>query len=663
MAEPESSKSKGMGIALRWLVTSALALVAMWTISRIVLVTLASTRWSTAELPTLLATGLRVDLIGVGVLLSVPVLLWPLLVHPRSAGLWWRSSRAWLGIIAITALVLELISPAYMIEYEARPNHLAVEYLRDWDSVLPMLWTGFRVPLLLGSGVLVAGAFALGRWLRRPVPSAIGGMALLLVWPLLLTGTVYLIRSSVDHRPANPAMFARWNDQLLNQLALNSSYSFGYAVYAQRHERSAQDVYGDIGDRALRAALQEDPRFITAPADEPTRHRILPTAPRTKPLNLIVVVEESLGADFSGRLGGQGLTPQLDRWGDRGIWFDQLYATGTRSARGLEAIVAGFPPSPAPAVLKREGAQEGFATLASVLDAYQYQSRFIYGGGAHFDNMRGFFLGNGFDAVIERRDYPAPVHVGSWGVSDEDLFDRALAETDTASARGERYFHLVFSSSHHEPFDIPAGRLPPELDAPGTQVGAVRYADYALGRFLDAAAQRPWIDDTVILVVADHDVRVYGDDIIPLRRFQIPGLITGAGIAARRVQSLASQIDLAPTLLSLMGIEAEVPFPGRDLTASLPEFGVSNGPQPRALMQFDDRFAWLTAGELRVLLPQGRAERWQVSGRQLLPSTPMNDTERDALRVQAVLGDWLYRNRAYGAPMGRDSPIHVAAGR
>jgi phosphoglycerol transferase MdoB-like AlkP superfamily enzyme len=630
---------------------SALALLLLWSLSRAVLLQLSAARWSAAMLPELLVTGLRVDLIGIGVALAVPILLWPLLGSNRTATLWWRLSRAWIGTVAVLALVLEIATPEFLAQYESRPNHLAVEYLRDWDSVLPMLWVGFKPVLLGGVGALIAGVLLLLRWIGSRIPRASAGIAALwlLAWPLLVAGDVLLIRNSLDHRPANPALFTRWSDHLLNQVALNSAYSFGYAVYAQRHERSAAEVYGALSDAELVGALKRDPRFAASPPQRPTWHPQVPTRTRAEPLNLIVVVEESLGADFSARLGGKGLTPELDRWSARGIWFERLYATGTRSARGLEAIVAGFPPSPAPAVLKRERAQEGFATLAAVLRQAGYRNRFVYGGGAHFDNMRGFFLGNGFDIVIERRDYIEPRHLSSWGVSDEDLFDRALAETDGAHARGERFFNLVFTSSHHEPFDIPPGRLPPQFDAPGTPAAAVRYADFALGRFLDAAQSRPWFGKTLVLVVADHDVRVYGQDVIPVRRFQVPGLIVGADIEPRVVRSLASHIDLAPTLLSLMGVAAQTPFPGRDLSASLPEFGIAQGPEPRAILQFDDRYAWMTADELRVLFPGGLAQRWRIdaAGALQAPALPMGADAVRELRAQAVLGDWLYRQGAY----------------
>jgi phosphoglycerol transferase MdoB-like AlkP superfamily enzyme len=647
--------------ALRLLMLTAGGALLALTVARLLLLAWFSDRWQLVQLGELLTLGLRVDLIVVGAMLAVPVLLWPLLTGMHSATLWWWASRAWIGGLLLAIVLLEVSTPSFLKQYEARPNHLAVEYLRDWDSILPMLWNGFRTPLLASGLALLVGAGLLPRWLRhRPAQLRLPPVALLL-WPLLLAAAVLMIRGSFDHRPANPALFARWPDQMLNQLALNSAYSFGYAVYAQRHERSAAEVYGNLDDTALRDILREDRRFAAGAAERPTWHRQVPQHARARPLNLIVVVEESLGADFSARLDGRGLTPELDRWSTRGIWFEQLYATGTRSARGLEAIVAGFPPSPAPAVLKRERAQDGLATLASVLADLGYRSRFIYGGAAHFDNMRGFFLGNGFDAVIERRDFAQPRHVGSWGVSDEDLFERALLETDAAVARGERFFHLVFSSSHHEPFDFPAGRMPPDSGVPGTADGAVRYADFALGGFLDAAAQRKWFADTLVLVVADHDVRVYGDAVIPLRRFQIPGLIVGADIVPTVVRSLASQIDLAPTLLSLMGVEAEVPFPGRDLAASLPEFGIADGPQPRALMQFDDRFAWLTAGELRVLHPGGRAERWlRDAGGDLVSAQALSEVQQRNLLAQALLGDWLYRHRAYATATPSRGSHHLA---
>ncbi|WP_052378606.1 LTA synthase family protein [Polycyclovorans algicola] len=636
---------------LRDLALISLGLLLFWTLTRGLLLGLYADRVAaTGAWGSILWTGLRVDLISLGWMLSLPILLLPLAALGRPGGqVWTRLTRAWWVAAGLTLLTLELATPSFLAEYQARPNHLALEYLKDLREILPMLWNGFRLPLLLGVALWAGGTLAGLRWVLAPVASGLGlRWRLLLIWPLLLVATVLMIRGSLDHRPANPALFARWNDGLINELALNSGYRFGYAVYAQKHERSAEAIYGGRSEIAVRDFLAMDVRFAEAPAAAPTRHRQVATTPRATPLNLIIVVLESQGADFSGRLSGQGFTPQLDRWASRGWWFERLYATGTRSARGLEAIVAGFPPSPAPAVLKREGAQSGFTTLASVLATQGYDNQFIYGGGSHFDNMRGFFQGNGFDSVIDRDDYVNPHHTGSWGVSDEDLFDRALAETAALHDRDQAFFKLVFTSSNHTPFDFPPDRLPPDAAVTGTVEGAVRYADFALGRFLDTAATQPWFANTLIMVVADHDVRMYGDDVIPLRRFQIPGLLVGADIAPQTITSLASQIDLAPTLLSVMGVSATVPFPGRDLSSTLPEFGIAGGPVPRAILQFDNRHGWLEDDTLDVLHPGGHAERWAVQGNTLSgPSTPP-EAATATLKGSAQLGDWLYRAAAYG---------------
>ncbi len=634
------------------LLQASVAALLVWAVGRLVLAAQFPSRVA-GEFADVLGIGLRVDFITLGWMLSVPVLLLPLAAWPRTQALWTRFTRLWLAGFILTALILELSSPSFVGEYELRPNHLALDYLGNLHEVSGMLWGAFRGSLMVGLGALAIGLYLMMRWVRSSVVPAPRRLGLLVLWPLAIALTTLLIRGTLDHRPANPALFARWSDSLVNQIALNSTYSIGYAAYALRHERDVGEIYGKLPEAELRAWLRQDPRYVNAPAATPTLHRLQPTRPRAQPLNLVLVVEESLGADFSGRLGGRGLTPNLDRWADAGIWFESLYATGTRSARGLEAIVSGFPPSPAQPVLKRERAQTNFTTLASVLRDAGYRTGFTYGGGSHFDNMRGFFLGNGFDTVFDEHDYVDPKFRGSWGVSDEDLFDQTLKQVGAMHADGKPFFQLVFTSSNHTPFEFPLGRLAAEHDEPGTLEGAVRYADHAVGAFLDAARKEPWFESTVVMVVADHDIRVYGDDVVPLPRFRIPGLIVGADIPAMTIKSLASQIDLAPTLLSLMGVEADVPFPGYDLSAMLPEFGVTDGYRPRALMQFDNRFAWLEGDSLSVLYPGGRAETWRVNpaDRSLLAAAPSASAVRSNMLGKVSLPGWLYDNGGYRVPI------------
>ena len=291
------------------------------------------------------------------------------------------------------------------------------------------------------------------------------------------------------------------------------------------------------------------------------------------------------------------LTPEIDKLAKQGWLFQRIYATGTRSVRGIEAVVSGYVPTPARSVVKLPKSQQNFFTIARLLKARGYDTSFIYGGEAHFDNMATFFIGNGFDHIIDQRDYVAPVFTSSWGVSDEDLFNKAHATFAQIQQQGKPFFSLVFSSSNHDPFEYPAGRIKPYEQPANTVHNAIKYADYAVGRFFAMARKSNYWKDTMFLIISDHDDRVGGSDLVPIANFRITGLILGDGIKPKKDRRIVSQIDMAPTLLSLMGIEAEHPMIGFDLT-TLPDDFIG-----RAIMQFDQNQALMQGDDVVVLQP------------------------------------------------------------
>ena len=259
-------------------------------------------------------------------------------------------------------------------------------------------------------------------------------------------------------------------------------------------------------------------------------------------------------------------------------------------------MIAGFPPTSAPSTVKLARSQQDFFTLAQFLKRQGYASTFYYGGESHFDNMRSWFMGNGFDAVVDEKDFPNNVFKGTWGVSDEAVLD--LAHENFNKENAKPFFGLVFTSSNHAPFEFPDGVI--ELhDAPkGTVNNAVKYADHALGRFFEKAKKSKYWNNTIFLVVADHNSRVYGNSLIPIKRFHIPGLILGGRIQPQVVSAQTSQIDLAPTLISLMGLTGEHPMIGRDMLNPTHAGGVG-----RAIMQFDKVQAYMEGKDVVVLRP------------------------------------------------------------
>lgn len=611
----------------------------------------------TDSLWSMLLQGFRSDLITLGLFAAPVVLLLPLFLAVKRLAWWSRLTSAWLSFSLIAILLLEFATPQFLYEYDSRPNRLFIEYLVYPREVFAMLWTGYR-----GSLALVAVGLAASGWMivrhfnkYRAGSEPWRARAVMMVWPIVVIVLFVMIRSSFQHRPANLASFAFCDDAMVNSLVTNSAYSVLSAAYGLKNEGQSE-IYGDMPEaemiRRVRSGMGAGPESFTS-EQFPTLHKQTASVRRQRPLNLAIVLEESLGAGFVERLGGIPVTPNLSGLADQGIWFDQLYATGTRSVRGIEAVVAGFPPTPALSVVKLNKSQRDFTTLASVLRRAGYRSEFVYGGESHFDNMRGFFLGNGFHDVVDRQDIVAPKFVGSWGASDEDLFDKAHERLRALHGAAQPFFLLIFSSSNHTPFEFPDGRIELHEQPKQTVNNAVKYADHALGEFLKQARASEYWADTLVLVVADHDTRVYGDELVPVSKFHIPGVILGADTQPRRIDSTVSQIDLAPTLLSLMGVDSEHPFPGRDLTRTLPEFGNQQPlPAPRAMMQFDQNFAWLQGNKVTVLLPEGDVRYFTYDRRaKSLDPAPTQDPEmaRNAL-ANVLMPSWLYRDQLYRLP-------------
>ena len=617
-------------------------------LSRLALVIWQWERVSATNIPvSIFVQGVRADLILLGYFLVLPLLLAPLLAYRRFARPWTIVTVSWTAAALVLVVFMELSSPQFIAQYDVRPNRLFVEYLSYPKEVFATLWNGFRFALLAGVGLTLVLSAAVFLMLKRASADVKMWPArkMLLAWPLVCLVLVMQIRSTTGHRPANPALFALTGDAMVNSLIINSSWSVMDAINSMRKEAVSSEIYGElpreqiIGEVRNASWLRD---FEFGNEELPTLHVQAAAIQRPKPLNLVIVLEESLGATFVESLGGLPVTPELEKLKGEGWWFEQLYATGTRSVRGIEAVVAGFAPTPARSVVKLSLAQQNFYTLAAGLGQKGYQTEFVYGGEAHFDNMRSFFTGNGFQRVVDIREM-RPAFTGSWGASDEDLFDKSLERLATLHASGKPFFSLIFTSSNHEPFEFPDGKITLHDASKQTVNNAVKYADFALGKFIRAAKQEAYWKDTVFLIVADHDNRVYGNSLVPIKKFHIPGLILGADIEPKRIKTIASQIDLGPTLLSLLGVSSEHPMIGRDLVRD------STAPG-RALIQFNNYFAWLEDASATILRPGqppllGKYDT--TSGVLNLSTAEPDEAQVKKAKAHVMMPSLLYRDQRY----------------
>lgn len=595
----------------------------------------------------ILGQGVRVDIATLCWLFILPALLSSFMPLKGKVGECWKwVLRLWMVAGLWILVYMELATAPFIQEYDLRPNRLFVEYLIYPKEVMSMLCTGYKLELFIGA-IGTALTLVLGwKWSKKLTDSA---QQINWKWRPLLAIFVVLLcvagaRSSLGHRPLNPAMVAFSNDPLLNDLALNSSYSLLFAVNNMKSEKSAEQFYGKMDNqkmldlvRASSTKVDFDPTLLPTMNSNPATYQ-------GKRKNLVILLQESLGAQFVGSLGGLPLTPNLDELMQEGWQFTQMYATGTRSVRGIEAVTTGFPPSPSRAVVKLSKSQTGFFTIADLLKEQGYHTQFIYGGEANFDNMKTFFFGNGFDQIVEEKNYTNPGFVGSWGVSDEDLYNKADEEFERLSKGDKPFFSLVFTSSNHSPYEYPEGKIEQYDPEHMTRNNAVKYSDYALGTFFDKAKKSSYWDDTIFIVIADHDARVFGANLVPVKHFHIPALIIGKDIQPRKDDRIANNIDMPPTLLSLIGVDAKTPMIGRDLTKPLAR------EDERAMMQYDKNFGYLTRDNLVVLSPGEKVSTMEYDFEsQMMKPLEVDESVIDRAKANALFASKAYQNNWYSS--------------
>jgi phosphoglycerol transferase MdoB-like AlkP superfamily enzyme len=529
---------------------------------------------------------------------------------------------------------------------------LFIEYLEYPQEVFGMLLSGHKLTLLM-SLFFTVGAFYLAlKCLPKFSKNAASNSHAISFYStslILFFTLVIAARGTVGHRPINPALVYFSQDALVNSLTLNSAYSVAFAIKNMRNEKSTVQLYGEQDKQTVIENIQKASYRTNFVANEyPTLAKNLAyhTGPKK---NLVIILEESLGARFVSELGGSGITPEIDKLYNEGWAFENLYATGTRSVRGIEAVVTGFLPSPSRAVVKLSKSQKHFFTLADVLTQNGYTTQFVYGGESHFDNMKSFFLGNGFQDIVDFQDIREPEFVASWGACDEDLFAQADKELTKLASTNKPFFSLIFSSSNHDPFEIPDNKvsLPDGHKTDNVQRDlAIKYADFALGRFIDKAKQSNYWQDTVFLIVADHNVRVFGSEPVPIKSFHIPGVILNSDFNNKRDQRLVSQIDLPVTLLSLIGVDTPTPMTGFDLTKTYPV--------ERALMQYYDNFAYIENNQVAILTPGQHHSFWQYDKEtktQLLlePQKGLEQLKEKALS-HVLFSSMAYQQQLYRLP-------------
>jgi phosphoglycerol transferase MdoB-like AlkP superfamily enzyme len=299
-----------------------------------------------------------------------------------------------------------------------------------------------------------------------------------------------------------------------------------------------------------------------------------------------------------------------------------MYATGTRTVRGLEALSLGTPPIPGQSIVRRPN-NDGLATLGEVLRPQGFEPMFIYGGYGYFDNMNAFFQGNNYK-VIDRTEFPKE-SIGFenvWGVGDEFLFDNVITQLDKTHQSGKRMLAQVMTTSNHRPYTYADGRI--DIPSPGGRDGAVKYTDYSIGHFLDKAKAKPWFADTLFVIVADHCASAAGKTKLPVPGYHIPMIMYAPSLLKPgKYTELVSQIDIAPTLIDVLGVQGDDHFYGRSVFEQGKDF------QRRAFISNYQELGYLSQNQLTVLGPKQKVETFDIAKDGSATPTEVNPKLRD----------------------------------
>lgn len=584
--------------------------------------------------------GLRMDTIVICIILIIPTIF--LAITPKIfSNFISKFLSIYILFFLVIALFIECASFPFFAQYDLRPNYLFIEYLEYPQEVTSLLFKDYKFQFIAVFILIIVTIkiYSKSKFINFEQAFKQNYISRVLILAPILLVLFLGIRSSLGHRPVNISDALYSTNRVINEITKNSLHSLGYAYYSNKKAENNISKYGKIDIKEAYKVASLAIGIDYKDEKKPFYREVKSKLTSKKQKNLVIFIQESMGAQFTGFIGKQNFTPNLDNLAQDYLSFTNLYSNGTRSVRGLAALTSGALPINGIEVIKRNKSQEGYFTIASLLKPYGYKSSFIYGGEARFDNMKGWYLGNGFDEVIEQKDFTNPIFTSTWGVSDEDLVIKANEKFKSYYENNEKFVSVMFSSSNHMPFELPDGKIEFEKNIPKTSVeNAIKYADFAIGKFFELAKKEDYFKDTVFVVIADHNVRVYGDQIVPIDMFQIPAVIVSSDIPHQIFTNLTSQSDVLATALDLIGIDLYYPILGNSI--------FKDNKKNINLMIFDEIYAYRKEDKVAILVPNMPIKTYLYKDKKLIEIENDLVLEKEALALIYVLDD-MYKNKSY----------------
>lgn len=497
-------------------------------------------------------------------------------------------------------------------EFESRFNFIAVDYLIYTFEVINNINESYPLPILITAMLIAVSIIVWVFYKRRIFANTFSGKDAFLK-RLTISGSViglsfvyaFFIKNSLSETGIN-----RYQDELSKA----GIYSF-FAAF-KNNELSYDHFYKTIDNNTAFNLVRKQfsDSNTTFKNDVLSVERKINNIASPKVPNVIMVTIESFSADFMGRFGNTSkLTPVLDSLAAKGILFTDMYATGTRTVRGMEALSLAIPPTPGSSIVRRPD-NDNLTTIGYLFQQKGYETSFFYGGDGYFDNMNMYFGNNGYAVTDKRRNSLVKDNFkatrttipdsfiqfkNAWGICDEDLYDAVIRDADAKAGRNKPFYDFVMTTSNHRPYTYPEGKI--NTPSGSGRDGAVKYSDYAIGEFLKKAKQKPWFANTVFIFIADHCANSAGKNEIDIAKYHIPAIIYNLPAQApSAISAMCSQIDLYPTLFYLFNWTYTSNLYGQNV--------LSGTYTPRILLGTYQKLGYLKKDTFIILGPQQKVE-------------------------------------------------------
>lgn len=363
---------------------------------------------------------------------------------------------------------------------------------------------------------------------------------------LILGGIMIIpVRGGFNVAPMNSSfVFFHSSNMYANQAAINPVWNFMYELmHMKKLERHYSFMPAERAEEIIRQAGQTSTDY--------------PRLLNNERPNIVFLLLESFTANAIEPLGGlSGVTPNLNAIAKEGVLFSNIYATGSRSDRGMVAAISALPSNPSVALIKYPNKIMEYPRFPKDLENQGYTTRFYYAGDINFGSFRSYVTMN-FQSIVTEDDFSGEAIQNrfKWGVHDQYMFERLYEDVSKAP---QPFMYMAFNMSSHEPYIVPGKVQIPGNDEEHMFMNAIHYSDSCIGDFITKCKESGLWDNTLFILMADHGSRVikHADPNLP-EAYHIPLILAGGvlNVSDTVIHMIGSQTDMIATVLAQLGMD------------------------------------------------------------------------------------------------------------